>query len=98
MAGRVTVSAGPFPVVVTGMSSTNNVGAFEDADLSAQVFLPVTVPAGAARIFYVEDAASITPTVTDPAGHVLSAVATACRAGKPVNLGPFAYTAASTLA
>ena len=97
MAGRVTVNAGPGAVIVTGMDATNATPAYRDEDGTSQVFLPVTVPAGGARIFYVADSASVTPTVTDPAGHVLSAVAAQCRAGRPIVLGPFAYTAASTL-
>lgn len=89
MAGRITVSAGTAPIILTGLDSTNATPAYLDLELTARVYLPVTVPAGGAKILYVADTASITPTVTDSAGDVLSAVATACRAGLPVTLGPF---------
>lgn len=90
MAGRVTVNAGASPVVLTGLDATNATAAYNDQALADRVHLPLTIPGGGARVLYTADSASITPTVTDPAGNVLSAVAAPCRPGQPVRLGPFA--------
>ena len=97
MAGRVTVSAGPAPVILAGMDATNATPAYLDEALTVQQVLPLTVAPGAAIILYVTDTASITPTVKDPSGKTLTAPATACRAGFPVKLGPFTYAATYTV-
>lgn len=89
MAGRITVSAGTAAVILTGLDATNSVPAYMDAGLTARVLLPKTIAGGSALVVYCADTASITPTVTDTDGTVLSATATACRAGRPVTLGPF---------
>ena len=89
MAGRVTVNAGASTVVLTGLDATNATPAYDDPALKTQVHMPLTIPSGAARTLYTADSASITPTVTDPAGNSLSAVAAPCRPGQPINLGPF---------
>jgi len=97
MAGRVTVSSGDTPVILTGLDATNSVSAFADDALSVAFQLPHTVAAWSAVTVYCDDAASITPTVTDPSGKSLSAVAAPCRAGRPIVLGPFRYAGTYTI-
>ena len=94
MAGRITISAGTVPVVLTGLDASNATPAYSDTALATRVHLPVTIPAGTAKILYTADSASITPTVTDTAGNSLSAVAVPCKASQPVALGPFAQQTA----
>lgn len=99
MAGRITISAGRAPVVLTGLDASNGTVAYQDVALTIPVPLPVTIAQDGALILYCTDTATITPTVKDPTGaHTLSAVATACRAGFPVKLGPFVYVGAITVA
>lgn len=99
MAGRITVNAGPAPVVLTGLDATNATVAYADYGLTTPVPLPLTVQQYSAVTLYCTDSASITPTVKDPTlAHTLSAVATACRDGRPVALGPFAYTGSIAVA
>ncbi len=96
MAGRITINAGPIPVVLTGLDGSNATPAYSDVGLTTRVHLPITIPAGTAKILYMA-ATSITPTVTDPAGNSLSAVTVPCTAAQPVALGPFAQQTAGGL-
>lgn len=99
MAGRITISAGTEPVILTGLDATNATPAYADVDLTIPFLLPYTVTTGHGLTIYTADSASITPTVKDVTGqHTISAVATACRAGFPVVLGTFAFTHAAVVA
>ncbi len=93
MAGRVTINAGPIPVVLTGLDASNATAAYSDTALTTRVHLPITIPAGSAKILYTS-ATAVTPTVTDTAGNTLSAVTVPCTAAQPVALGPFAQQTA----
>ena len=93
MAGRVTINAGPIPVVLTGLDGTNATAAFSDAGLTTRVHLPLAIPAGSARILYTS-ATTVTPTITDTAGNSLSAVTVPCTSAQPVSVGPFAQATA----
>lgn len=99
MAGRITIAAGFAPVILAGLDASNATVAYQDVALTVPVPLPVTITQDGALTLYCADAATITPTVKDQSGaHTLSAVATACRAGFPVKLGPFVYVGAITVA
>jgi hypothetical protein len=90
VAGRITVSAGVAPVVVAA-----GLDVYSDSGLSVPVVLPRAVPAGGSLLLWCADG-TVTPTVMTPAGQTLSASPALCGPGRPINLGPFSYTAAYT--